>query len=385
MKHKLSLMGNTALVSILALGVGALVGTAVAYLPKKSYTASITVYVAPPTSSSPTDAVMGDQYATNRAQLYQSLVTSEPLLETVADALEPRPSPDSLAERVTASSINQTSLIRIDTTGSTPEAAAALARAYGLVFPDFAKSVEAQSGIREGPTVNAVSALDKITATRVGMSPAVTITAFAVVCAVLGWLASAWYNRRNPLVRNPRQLRKHISSGFIESVRVDRASGDFQRVQALLLSARREAPLLFVAPDIADSCAGFVGELVDSAVARDIPVRSVPLVDIEDDVPDESRSTLFVAPSILDDSRQAALLGLQPFDVVVVCRKSITPVRSILEAIKMLEMSGAPVKGVVIVQPRSWNSARGRTVEDGAGDGPLIDAPGAEELAGRPG
>ena len=358
---------------VLGLILGLLVGAAYAYLPSKSYTASVVIYVAPPVSSSPTDAVMGDEYASNRAQLYLSLIKSEPLLAAVAGSLDVPSTPSDIANRVSASSLHQTSLIRIDATGSTPEAAVAVAKAYGVTLPDFAETVEAQSGVREGPTVGVVTTPEAIRAEEVGMPPSTSIALFGLGFALLGLLGGLWYRRRHPVVRGPADLRKVVMSTFCETVRMNRGSHDLERVQALIMGFPRLSPLLFVAPTASDGCAEFVDQLVSSANSRDIPLQVVQLLDVDVDDPHYDSYTLFVAPSLLDDSRQASLLMARPFDTIVVCRKGLTPIGSVVDVSAILEANGTSIKGMLIVDGpvrRSRDTPKGSTTpSEGIGAG----------------
>lgn len=348
--RRTEMLARRASVTVVAgLLFGLLLGAAVAYLPGTSYQASITVYIAPPVSSSPTDAVMGDEYASNRAQLYLSLITSEPLLTAVAETLDvPLPTSD-IANRVTATAIHQTSLIRIDATGPTPESAIALAKAYGVTLPDFAQTVEAQSGVREGPTVGVVTPPEELGAVQVGMKPAVVLAVFGMVGAAVGFVITTWYNRKFPVVRRRGELRKVVTAPFVEVVRSDRKSGDLERVQALILGTPRPAPLLFVGTTTADRCAEFVSGLVHSANGRDIPLRSAPLLEVDVVDVDDGKYTVFVAPSLLDDGRQASLLLSRPFDTILVCRKGVTRVRAVVDVCAILEANGMAIKGVLIV------------------------------------
>lgn len=361
--------GQTRPFAAVALILGVLVGAAFAYLPGKSYTASIVIYVAPPVSSSPTDAVMGDEYASNRAQLYLSLIKSEPLLAAVAGALDVPSTPPDIADRVSASALHQTSLIRIDATGPTPEAAVALAKAYGVTLPDFAETVEAQSGVREGPTVGVVTTPDAIRAEKVGMAPTTSIPLFGMAFALVGLLVGIWYRRKHPVVRGPADLRKVVNSTFFETVQMDRMTDDLERVQALIMGFPRLSPLLFVAPTAADGCAEFVDLLVTSAHGRDIPLRAVPLLDVDVDDPHYDSYTLFVAPALLDDSRQASLLMARPFDTIVVCRKGSTSVGSVVDVGAILEANGTSIKGMVIVDGPVRGTRDGRQLRGASGVG----------------
>jgi capsular polysaccharide biosynthesis protein len=364
------LFSNKVVMVVAGTFLGLLLGAVLAYLPGKSYQASITVYIAPPVSSSPTDAVMGDEYASNRAQLYLSLITSDPLLAAVTESLDTPLPADDIADRVTATAIHQTSLIRIDATGPNPESAVVLAKAYGLTLPDFAKTVEAQSGVREGPTVGVVTPPEEIGAVEVGMKPALASTVLGIVGGAVGFVVSAWYTRRFPVVRSPDGLRKVVTAPFVETVRLDRPSRNLERVQALILGAPRPSPLLFVAATAADTCTEFVTRLVESANSRDIPLRSTPLLDVDEVEIDDCKYTVFVAPALLDDGRQASLLLSRPFDTILVCRKGVTRMRSVADLCAILEANGTAIKGVFIVEG-SAKRADDATVTDGANrDGP---------------
>ena len=59
---------------VLAAACGAAIGCLIAFGGNPTYTSKATLYVAPPISSSPSDAVMGDQYADNRTRLYLQLI-----------------------------------------------------------------------------------------------------------------------------------------------------------------------------------------------------------------------------------------------------------------------------------------------------------------------
>lgn len=367
MTKRLSFLGQTPVVVVVALIIGALLGTAAAFLPGKTYKASVIVYIAPPISSSPTDALMADEYASNRAQLYLALITSEPLLSAVAAMIDTPGPPSSLADSVRATALHQTSLIQIDVTSSSPDSAVTIAQAFGVALPDFAKNVEAKSGVREGPTVGVVTHPDQIRAEPDGMKPVSLIAIFGIACSALGLVISLRYRRKHPLVRAPADIRNVTASPFVESVDLNRGSADLERAQALLLASPRLAPLLFVAPNSTDRCAEFAEALVESAAVRRMSVRLSSLLDADVVNLDDGNYTFFVAPAVLEDSRQASLLSSRPFETILVCRRGRTPVRSILDVTAILEANGIPIAGTFIVKGSFRKSPKdAELTDDGA-------------------
>lgn len=354
------LLGTTWLVLLVALIVGLVVGIVIVAIPENKYVAKAVFYAAPPRASSTSDAVMGSQYAENRAKLYLSLMESEPLARAAAAELNEQVSADTLRRRVKATGVHATPLVELEVSGPTPEAALSGARAYVRVLPDFAKSVEDQSGLRQGPTLTMLGPPDAIAAERKGLAPVYVIIATTVAGGLIGLIFIGWYRRRNPVVTSPRAVRKLVRLPYVQAISMKGGSSDPQRILALLhRRSGADGRVLLASATQDDGCHELVDKLAEVAGARQIPVRVVRLVDVDRGSFDVSAPgiTLIKAPALLDDPVEATALRGHDFETVIVGRRNFTSVRSVVEVNELLKLNGRAADGLLIIRGR-WSLKR---------------------------
>ncbi|UCZ60895.1 hypothetical protein [Mycolicibacterium phocaicum] len=352
------LLGTTWLVLLVGLILGFAAGIVIVAIPENKYVAKAVFYAAPPRASSTSDAVMGTQYAENRAKLYLSLMESEPLARAAAAEMNEQVSADTLRRRVKAKGVHATPLVELEVSGPTPEAALSGARAYVRVLPDFAKSVEDQSGLRQGPTLTMLGPPDAITAERKGLAPWYVVIATTVAGGLIGLAFIGWYRRRNPVVTSPRAVRKLIHLPYVQAISMKTGSNDLQRILALLhRRSGTDGRVLLTSATPADGCHELVDKLAEASRARQIPVRVVQLVDVDGEALDEPGITLVEAPALLDNPVEATALRGHTFETVIVGRRNFTSVRSVAEVNELLNLNGHAADGLLIVRGR-WTSKR---------------------------
>ena len=291
-----------AVVLIFAL-IGAGAGILRMYVKEYNYSATATVYVTPPISSSASDALTADQYAANRTQLYLSLIESPELARAVIDRLQMSQSPEDLAERVQAKATPQTSLLAITASGSSPRDARDLATAYAEGLSSFARTVEGSAGLRGSPSVITVAspvAKDPSFIQQYGL-----IVALMVGAGVLGALYSYSYQRRYPNVRSTDQLRRELHIALAESVDVANPGPQLRRLQAeLLTDPDLDGGLVIVGARSRDQTSTF-SELLSQSIKES--GRDVGESKIVDRRSGRSDGLLIVdVPALLESSASAA-------------------------------------------------------------------------------
>lgn len=338
---------------------GALVGYFIAFAADPTYTSKATLYVAPPISSSPTDAVMGDQYADNRTQLYLQLIKSDELAGLVAKELKSSEPAAALVKSIDAIRVHQAPLLEIEARGSSPEAAHSLAKAYVDQLPEFARSVEQNSGLREGSALVSVAGPTEITQGSGGLQPWLTL----IFCTVLfAGAASAYVIRRssrNPTARNIGALRRAMPTSFIAEVGHDPA--DILKFGAMLFAAPHSTrQVIFAGARRADALEEFTSELTRSLRGAGIActrVKSGDPVGSNGGDDDPHTITVFDAPGLLDDSHRIAALALRSRTAVIVARRT-TLVEDVVQLQKLLNLNGIAVKGVISARRTSAKDAR---------------------------
>lgn len=342
-----------AVVLVFAL-IGAAAGMLRTYLKDYNYTATATVYVTPPISSGPSDALTADQYAANRTQLYLSLIGSPELARAVLDRLKINQSPEDLAKRVEGKATPQTSLLSITASGSSPTDAGNVATAYAESLSSFARTVEGTAGLRSSPSVITVAlpvAKDPGIVKRYGVTIALTVGA-----GLLGLLYSLAYRRRFPNVLTTDQLRKELRVALVEHVDVSRPERQLRRLQAeLFTDADPGGSLMIVGARSRDQAEEFSKLLEESMQDSDrsarrgdgsstrrskngsaSPPRAADLVDI---------------PALLENSSDAAILHrTQSGEALVITRHNVTSLRDAKEVIDLLGMNNIAVRGAIILR-----------------------------------
>ena len=308
---------------VLAAACGAAVGYLITFGGHPTYTSKATLYVAPPISSSPSDAVMGDQYAANRTQLYLQLIKSDELAKRVAAKLQSSEPPDALTAKIRATGLHQAPLLEIEAKGPSPEAAQSLAQAYVDQLPEYARSVEQNSGLREGPVLVPVAGPTEATGSTTGLKPWLTVL-FATVlfgCAALAYVIR--YRHRNPTARNIGALRNAMPASFVEEVGDD--PSDLLRIQAMLFAAPNSARrVIFAGARRTDALEEFTADFAGSLRGAGIPYEHVKAGEL-DGFHDGAHShavVVFDAPALLDDSHRIAALAVRSSTAVIVARRT---------------------------------------------------------------
>jgi capsular polysaccharide biosynthesis protein len=368
---------------VLAAVCGAVIGCFVTFAVPPTYSANATIYVAPPVSSSATDAVSGDQYAQNRTQLYWQLTQSDELARRVAGEMKSAESPAALAARISVSLIHDAPLLTIQATGPTADAARSLARAYLNQLPDYARSVEQNSGLRDGPVLVTVAQPIEVTKSTAGMTPWLKVL---LTTAMFGGAALAFTlleRRRRPTVRSIGQIRKAVPKPWI--VEVDGGPGEMARIQAMLFSAPNSTRKVILAGArsddgldgmIAHFAAALQGPILLPARAQLVPGPRRELNDVE----------ISAAPALLDQheritalvARSSTGIMISAVSSVIMCLKGQTVLEDLVDLIELLSVNGVDVNGILMVR-RGWRKrirrrvSPSRRASNGSEPSPRID------------
>jgi len=173
-----------AIVLVLVL-VGLAAAGALWYLRPKEYTAKLTMYVSAQTADSAQSAYQGAQLSQQRVTSYVELVASPRVTEEVVRRLQLPLSPDDLAEQIKASSALDSVLVGVAVTDTSPQRAAAIANAVGLVFSGLVTEIERPTAPGAQPPV----AIRVVQPAPVPSIPSSTSLPVALVLGLLGGLA----------------------------------------------------------------------------------------------------------------------------------------------------------------------------------------------------
>jgi capsular polysaccharide biosynthesis protein len=322
------------------------------YLKEYNYSATATVYVTPPISSNPGDALVADQYAGNRTQLYRTLIESPVLAREVIDRLKLDQTPDELTKRVEAKATPLTSLLSITATGSSPGDARTLVTAYADSLPSFAKTIEGSGGLRGAPSVVAVAypvPEDPSFVRRYGL-----LIALAVGGGLLGFLYSYWYQRRYPNVRTAAQLRRELRIALAEEVDINAPVGQLRRLQAQLFTkSHDDACLMIVGAKSHDRATTFSELLSQSIRASGREVLEVESsADGTERASGRSDALLIVdIPALLESSASAAALHDSDCgQAVLVTLRNVTSLRDAIEVRDLLTVNNINLRGAIILR-----------------------------------
>jgi len=337
---------------VVAAVCGAAIGLVLTLLIPPSYSAKSTLYVAPPISSSATDAVAGDQYATNRTNLYQQLAKNDELARRVATEMHSPAAPAALAKRISVSAAHDAPLLTIQASGRSPGEARSLAQAYLDQLPDFARSVEQSSGLREGPVLVTVAGPITVSPGRTTGKPWLLALAStgAFLAAAIGY--ALLRRRRHPAVGSADRLRKAVPAPFVATL-TGRA-GEIAQIQAMLFAAPNSARKVILTgvrrDDRLGDTIGHLKRALQGGLSNGI---------LEEHKSDETsvgrhsnHVVLLTAPALLDQIEQITTLAAQATAAVVVCRKRRTLVEDVADLVRVLSLNGVNLKGILIADRR---------------------------------
>ncbi|MEO3761524.1 hypothetical protein ABGB19_25000 [Mycobacterium sp. B14F4] len=353
--------------------IGAGLGLLRMYLKDYPYSATATVYVTPPISSSASDALTADQYAANRTQLYLSFIESPELARAVTERLQVNQPPEELADRVEGKATPLTSLLSITASGSSPSDARELAVAYAEALPSFARSIEGSGGLRGAPSVVTV-ALPLAEEPGFVQQYGLLIT-LMVGLGLVGALYSFAYRRRFPNVRSADQLRSELHIALAEKVDPKWSDRELRRLQAeLVTEAAHDGCLLVVGAKAQDHAERF-SEVFRQSI-EESGRTGVDIVDV---------------PALLESSASAAALNRSNCQqALMVTRYNVTSLRDAKEVRDLLAMNNVAVRGAIILRSRSRRRRESTPpAQPTSGDGdsempwPTIDVLDAEKR-GRP-
>lgn len=365
--------------------LGALLGALLGFGGQTVYTAQASMYVTPPTSSTPTDAVMAGQYATNRTQLYLELIKSDELARRVAAALGTSEPPNAIAARITATSLHQTSILAIEARGSSADDARSLANSYVKELPEYARSVERNSGLREDAPMAPVELPVSVESSKSGLTPWLPVLGGA---ALLGIPAAAvvWaIRRRHPAVGDAEAAREALSVPFVETVDSDIELDRAQTMVLTMLGATKV--LLVVSPRAAVSTERFTMHLIQTLERADAGYERGDISNLAELSTGLHSQHLVIldAPGILDRATQLERLADRRVAAVIVVHRGRTLIEDISETQRHLELLKIDnVLGVVIDRPGRKASGKPTDTQTNPADDeswPRIDVLEQEEAA----
>jgi hypothetical protein len=325
---------------------GAIIGCLVTFAVHPTYAAKATLYVAPPLSSSVTDAVSGDKYAQDRAQMYWQLAKSDELARRVLAEIRSPESPAALANRISVALIYGAPLLTIQATAQSADDARSLAQAYLDQLPDYARSVEQNSGLREGPVLVTVARPIEVSESTAGFAPWLKVLLFAASFGGAALIYTVLKHRRHPTIRGVGQLRKAVPTPWIVEVEGGRA--EMARIQAMLFSAPNSARKVVLAGARSEDG---LGEMIAEFRTALLPGPRLRLNDVE----------IFAAPALLDQHERMTALAarsstgimISAVSSVVVCLKGQTLLEDVVDLVELLSFNGVDVNGILIAH-RSW-------------------------------
>jgi hypothetical protein len=325
---------------------GAIIGCLLTFAVHPTYEAQATLYVTPPLSSSATDAVSGDKYAQDRAQMYWQLAKSDELARRVLAEMRSVESPAALANRINVALVYGAPLLTIQATGLSADAARSLAQAYLDQLPDYARSVEQNSGLREGPVLVTVARPIEVTKSTDGFAPWLKVLLFTALFGGAALIYTVLTHRRHPTVRGVGQLRNAVPASWI--VEVDGSRSEMARIQAMLFSAPNSLRKVVLAGARSDD--GLDAMIAEFRTALSPGPRS-RLDDVE----------IFAAPALLEQHEQMTALAARSStgimfsgtSSVIVCLKGQTLVEDVVDLDKLLCLNGVEVKGILLAR-RHW-------------------------------
>jgi capsular polysaccharide biosynthesis protein len=358
---------------------GAVIGSVLTFAVSPTYSAEATLYVAPPISSSATDAVAGNHYAEDRTKLYWQLAMSDDLARRVAWELRSPESPAALAKRISVRLTYETPLLTIQATGRSADAARSLAQAYVDQLPDYVRSVEQNSGLREGPVLVTVARPIEVARSTAGVTPWLKVLLFAALFGGAAFITIVLRRRRHPTVRGVGQLRKAVPASWI--VQVDGSPGEMARIQAMLFAAPNSARKVILAgARREDDLEGMIAEF---RTALQGPIHSVSRArQISRPRVHSDNVVVFAAPALLDQHERIAALAarsstgimISVMSSVIVCLKGQTRLEDIIDLEKLLSLNGIEVKGILMARRRWRKRVKRRVASDNTDqDWPRID------------
>jgi hypothetical protein len=310
--------------------------------------------------------VAGDQYAQDRTQLYWALVKSDDLARRVAATMQPAESPAALAKRISVNSMHEAPLLTIHATGQSADAARSLAQAYLDQLPDYARSVEQNSGLRDGPVLVTVAQPTEVTKSTAGVKPWLKVLLSAALFGGAALVYTMLKRRQRPTVRGVGQLRKAVPGPWI--VQVDGSRGELARIQAMLFAASNSARKVILAG--ARSEEGLDGMIAEFRTALQAPIHLRPRADLMSG-PRGALNDVVVsaAAGLLDQHERITALAarsstgmmVSAISSVIVCLKGQTLLEDVVDLAELLSVNGVDVKGILMAR-RRWRERLKRRV-----------------------
>lgn len=351
---------------VLAALCGAAIGCFLTFALPPTYSADAMLYVAPPVSGSASDAVAGDEYAKDRTQLYWQLAKSDELAHRVAQELHSAEPPAALAKRINAQLIHDTPLLTIEATGRSADAARSLAQAYVDQLPDYARSVEQNSGLRDGPVLVTVARPVEVAKSTSGGAPWLGILFSAALFGGAALVYTMLEGRRHPTVRGVGQLRNAVPGPWI--VEADGSPGEMARIQAMLFGKPNASRKVILAGPRSED--GLDGVIADFRTALQGPVRFLPRAHSQYGPNHQLRDVaISAAPALLDQheritalaARSATGIAISAVSSVIVCLKGQTILDDVVDLVELLSVNGVDVSGILMVR-RRWRRRMKRRV-----------------------
>jgi capsular exopolysaccharide synthesis family protein len=134
---------------------------AVSLLMTPRYTAHTQLFVSTNASASASDVLTGSQFSQQRVTSYARLLSGEELAGRVANRLGLDIAAEDLAEQITAQAVQDTVLVDVAVTDTSPERARDIAVAVGTEFRSMVRDLETPPGADVSPVTVTVTVSDK--------------------------------------------------------------------------------------------------------------------------------------------------------------------------------------------------------------------------------
>lgn len=206
---------------------------------KPTYHSTARVFIAVNAGTGDTAQAYGGIFASQRVKSYADLAQSRELVQRVIRRLDLNLTPDQLASKITATAIQDTTIITIEVRDSNPQVAQKLAQVESEEFTDYLAELETTSGGSDSLVQASVTDPANFDGTPIAPRTGLNIVVAAVIGLLIGFSAALLRDMLDNTVSSAQDVEKTVDVPVLASIGFD---NDFPK-HPLLSEINSHAPI----------------------------------------------------------------------------------------------------------------------------------------------
>ena len=201
--------------------LGLVVAGAITYTMTPQYESQAQVYISTEVNNDPNTAVSLNLLSIQRVQSYASMADSRALMQDVISDLNLNTTPSKLAGKVSASVVQQTTIVSLTAKDEDAAEAQKLAKATSLKFVDFLTKIETPTGESVSPIKASIVSPASYNGSQVSPKPVLNMIIGAILGLVIGAAMALVRDLLDTTVSSAEDVEKTLEAPVLASIQYE--------------------------------------------------------------------------------------------------------------------------------------------------------------------